>query len=377
MSGSAMTAGDVCLLSISTAVPRYRIAQAEAEAFGKIVFAGRGADFERLLPVYANAGIATRYSTMPIDWLARPKGWRERSRAYREGALDLLQEAACRCLRRAGFRPADVDGIVVASTTGVVTPSLDALLIERLPFRRDVKRLPIFGLGCAGGVLGLARTAAMALAAPGEVWLFLVVELCSLTFRAGDQSKSNIVGSALFGDGAAAALVACSGGRCRPAAVFQGPARDDTRARGRCRPALRRWGEHTWPETLDVMGWHVEDDGLGVLFSRDIPALVRNGLRPRIDDFLAAGGLRAGDVDGWLFHPGGVKVLEALEDCLGLSCGAMRHAREVLRDFGNMSAATVMFVMEKALADGMAGRHLVGALGPGFTAGFLLIETGA
>jgi alkylresorcinol/alkylpyrone synthase len=125
------------------------------------------------------------------------------------------------------------------------------------------------------------------------------------------------------------------------------------------------------------MGWHVEDDGLGVLFSRDIPALVRNGLRPRIDDFLAAGGLRAADVDGWLFHPGGVKVLEALEDCLGLSCGAMRHAREVLRDFGNMSAATVMFVMEKALADGMAGRHLVGALGPGFTAGFLLIETGA
>lgn len=363
------------LLSIATAVPPHCIAQAEAEAFGRIVFAGRGADLERLLPVYVNAGIATRYSTMPVEWLARPKGWRERTNAFRAGALDLLEEAALRCLGRAGFRPADVDGIVVASTTGVVTPSLDALLIERLPFRRDVQRLPIFGLGCAGGVLGLARTAAMARAAPGEAWLFLVVELCSLTFRAGDQSKSNIVGSALFGDGAAAALVACGGGgRLRPAAVFQGPARDDTRAGWG--PRLRRWGEYTWPDTLDVMGWHVEDDGLGVLFSRDIPALVRSGLRPRIDAFLAAGGLRAGDVTGWLFHPGGMKVLEALEDCLDLPGGSMRHARDVLRDFGNMSAATVMFVMEKALADGLRGRLLAGALGPGFTAGFLLIEDG-
>jgi alkylresorcinol/alkylpyrone synthase len=361
-----MTAPDAdgpVLLSIATAVPRHRIAQAEAEAFGRAVFAGRGDDLERLLPVYVNAGIATRYATMPIAWLARPKGWRERSQAFKEGAVLLLEEAALRCLARAGFRPADVDGIVVASTTGVVTPSLDALLLERLPFRRDVKRLPIFGLGCAGGVLGLARAAAMARAVPGEAWLFLVVELCSLTFRAGDQSKSNIVGSALFGDGAAAALVACGGGRCRPAAVFQGP-------------ALRRWGEYTWPGTLDVMGWHVEDDGLGVLFSRDIPALVRSGLRPRIDAFLEAGGLSAQDVDGWLFHPGGMKVVDALEDCLDLPHGALRLEREVLRDFGNMSAATVMFVLEKALAANIQGRFLAGALGPGFTAGFLLLENG-
>ena len=342
------------LLSIATAVPPHRIAQEEAEAFGRIVFAGRGDEIERLLPVYGNAGIATRYSTKPIEWLARPKGWRERSLAFRAGALDLLQAAAERCLARAGFRPADIDGIVVCCTTGVATPSLDALLLERLPFRRDVKRLPVFGLGCAGGVLGLARTAAMACAAPGETWLFLVVELCSLTFRAGDHSKSNIVGSALFGDGAAAALVACSGSG----------------------PALCRWGEYTWPDTLDVMGWHVEDDGLGVLFSRDIPTLVRTALRPRIDGFLAASGLAAADVDGWIFHPGGMKVLEGLEDCLGLRPGALEHARAVLRDFGNMSAATVMFVLERALAAGMRGRLLAGALGPGFTAGFLLIESG-
>lgn len=342
------------LVSLATAVPPHRITQTEAEAVSRRVFAGRSADFERMLPVYANAGIAARYASMPVEWLTRQKGWRERTRAYRDGALDLLEEAALRCLDQAGLRPGAVDGIVVASTTGVVTPTLDALLMERLPFRRDVKRLPIFGLGCAAGVLGLARTVAMVRAEPEETWLFLVVELCCLTFRPGDRSKSNIIGSALFGDGAAAALVACGGGG----------------------PTLTRWGEYTWPGSLDVMGWHVEEDGLGVLFSRDIPALVRNDLRPRIDAFLAGCGLRASDIDGWLFHPGGMKVLDALEDCLVLRRGALIHARGVLHDFGNMSAATVLFVMERALAQGMTGRLVAGALGPGFTAGFLLIENG-
>lgn len=343
------------LLSLATAVPAHRITQAEAADFSRFIFAGRGSDFERLLPIYDNAGIATRYSSMPLDWLGRAKGWRESTRAYKEGALALLEDATRRCLERAGYRPGDVDGIVVASTTGVATPSLDALLMERLPFRRDVKRLPIFGLGCAGGVLGLARAAAMAKAEPGETWLFLVVELCCLTFRPGDRSKSNIIASALFGDGAAAALVSCGGGG----------------------PALRHWGEHTWPDSLDVMGWHVEEDGLGVLFSRDIPTLVRTGLRPRIDDFLAGRGLSAGDIDAWLFHPGGMKVLDALEEGLDLERGALRHARSVLRDFGNMSAATVMFVLERALADGAKGRLFAGALGPGFTAGFLVLEQAA
>jgi alkylresorcinol/alkylpyrone synthase len=344
------------IVSLATAVPRHRITQAEAKAFGRRVFAGRGAELDRLLPVYANAGIAARYSTLPTDELVRPRGWRESMQAYRAGALDLLQEAATKCLARASYRPADVDGIVVASTTGVVTPTLDALLMERMPFRRDVKRLPIFGLGCAGGVLGLARTGALDRAEPAETWLFLVVELCCLTFRPGDQSKSNVIASALFGDGAAAALVTC----------------DDTRGgRG---PVLSQWGEYTWPDSLDVMGWRVEEDGLGVLFSRDIPTLVRNDLRPRIDAFLARHGLAAGDIDGWLFHPGGMKVLDALEDGLQMERGALRQARGVLRDFGNMSAATVLFVMEKALQEGMTGRLFAGALGPGFTAGFLLLE---
>jgi alkylresorcinol/alkylpyrone synthase len=226
--------------------------------------------------------------------------------------------------------------------------------MEELPFRRDVERLPIFGLGCAGGVLGLARAAAMARAAPGSLVLFLVVELCGLTFRNSDVSKSNIIATALFGDGAAAALVTCE--------------------RGAAGPEIAGWGEYTWPGTLEVMGWRVEDDGFGVLFSRDIPAIVRARYGTAVDAFLARQGLTRKDLDGTLCHPGGAKVLDALEGVFGLAPGAMTHARAVLRDYGNMSGATVLFVLARGLQGGLRGRHLVSSLGPGFSAGFLLLE---
>lgn len=340
------------LVSLATAVPQYQIAQDDVKAFGKFIFADRGTAFERLLPVYDNAGIKTRYSCAPLEWLGDHKGWRSRDRLYIDTSVDLLEEAAAKCLDGTSMTPEDIDGIVVASTTGIATPSLDALLMERMPFRRNLQRLPVFGLGCAGGVLGLARAAALSKAAPGEKWLFLVVELCSLTFRSGDHSKSNIIATALFGDGAAAALVTCGDEGLK----------------------LTGWGEHTWPDSLDVMGWRVEDDGLGVLFSRDIPTLVREKLRPEVEAFLHRNGITVDDIAKWLFHPGGVKVLDALEDGFDIPRGGFTHARSVLRDFGNMSAATVMFVLEQALATGVNGKLLAGALGPGFTAGFLLMD---
>jgi alkylresorcinol/alkylpyrone synthase len=202
--------------------------------------------------------------------------------------------------------------------------------------------------------LGLARAAALAKATPGTNVLFVVVELCGLTFRRRDQSKSNVIASALFGDGAAAALVSCAG---------EGP-------------CLAAWGEHTWPASLDVMGWRVEDDGLGVLFSRDIPTIVRDGFRPALDGFLARHGLVLADIDHFLCHPGGAKVIAALEDAFELQQGGLALARAVLKDFGNMSAATVLFVLDKALAGGAgrSGRSLLSAVGPGFSAGFMILE---
>lgn len=343
---------NVHLVSLATAVPPHEIRQEDIELAAEAVFAGRAETFRRMRPIYGNAGIAKRHSCVPLEWYGQQHGWPERHDLYVENALDLLQCAAEDCLVRAGCAPEKVDGIVVVSSTGMTAPSLDARLLERMPFRRNVQRLPVFGLGCAGGVLGLARTAALARANPGQKWLLLVVELCGLTFRPRDLSNSNIVATAIFGDGAAAVLLSTEGNG----------------------PRLTASGEHTWPETLDVMGWHIEDDGFGVLFSRDIPSLVRHNYRDAVDGFLGSIGWRLDRIRGFAFHPGGTKVIDALEEALDLSPTTLDPARQVLSEFGNMSAATVLFVLERVLAAKQPMPMLVGALGPGFTAGFAILE---
>jgi alkylresorcinol/alkylpyrone synthase len=351
----------VALTGLSTAVPGHVMRQADVARHARALFGDRRLDIERLLPAFANAGIETRRSCVPIDWYLSPSSWKARNALFVDHAVDLLTEAAARCLAEAGVAPEAVDGLVTVSTTGIATPSLDARLMERLPFRRDLARLPIFGLGCAGGVLGLSRAAALARdlerSKAGSRVLCLTVELCGLTFRAVDRSKSNVIAAALFGDGAAALLLeaGAGGGRDRS-------------------PRLGAAGEYTWPDSLGVMGWEVEDDGLGVLFSRDIPALVRDDLGAAADAFLARHGLTRGDIDGYVCHPGGAKVIAALEEVFDLGDGGLAEARAVLRDFGNMSAVTVLFVLERMRRAGLRGRYLMTALGPGFTTAFQLLE---
>ena len=210
---------------------------------------------------------------------------------------------------------------------GVALPALDARLMEELPFRRNVQRLPLFGLGCAGGVLGLARAAACASAQPGSRILFLVVELCTLTFCGSDRTTANVVATALFGDGAAGAVLTTDG----------------------TGPAIKAWGEHTWPGSLDVMGWHVTQNGLEVRLSRGVPDIARHQVRPVTDEFLGSVGLELADVDDFICHPGGAKVLEALEDAFGLPAGGLAVSRGILRDYGNMSAVTVLFILRRIL----------------------------
>jgi alkylresorcinol/alkylpyrone synthase len=344
------------LLGIATAVPPYPLDQNDVVERVKLLFEP-SPDLDRLLPVFLNTGIHRRYSCVPIEWYDRAHGWPERNRIYLDSALDLLESATQRALCRTGHHKNDIDSIVVVSTTGIATPSLDALLIERMGLRRTVRRLPIFGLGCAGGVLGLGHAANQAAVTPGKVVLFLVVELCALSFRRDDWSKSNIVATALFGDGAAAALLSTDG---------EGP-------------AMVAAGEHTWPGSLDVMGWDVADDGLRAIFSRDIPKLVTTKLQDAASEFLARQGLTIEDIDLFVCHPGGTKVIAALEHAYGLGQGALVEARSVLRDYGNMSATTVMFVLDRILAKARATgarweRALMNALGPGFTTGFLVLD---
>jgi alkylresorcinol/alkylpyrone synthase len=339
------------LIGVATAVPPYPLDQRDVVARARALFEG-APTLERLLPVFANSGIHRRYSCVPIEWYDRPHGWAERNRIYLASALDLLEATTVKLLDQAGLDKSAIDAVVTVSTTGIATPSLDALLIERMRLRRDVRRLPIFGLGCAGGVIGLARAAAQALAQPGEIVLFLVAELCALSFRRDDFSKSNLVATALFGDGAAGALLSTAG-----------PG-----------PALVASGEYTWPESLNVMGWDIADGGFSAIFSRDIPQLVATRLRKAAEDFLADHGLVLDDIDRFVCHPGGAKVVVALEEAFGLAPGALAGARRILRDYGNMSAATALFVLERMLCQAPQWNFtMMTALGPGFTAGFLVL----
>lgn len=341
------------LLSVATALPPHRLSQADTLAAARSIFGPRMRDFERLAPVFPNTGIETRHACMPLEWYLEPRGWPERMAAFQDRALDLLELAADQALDAAGLRPQAVDAIVCACTTGISTPSLEALLLERMGFRPDVMRMPVFGLGCAGGVLGLARAATVARGMPGATVLFLVVELCTLAFRTGEATPTNVVASALFADGAAAALVRLDDG---------------------AGPRLLASGEHTWPGTRGVMGWRVEDDGLGVIFAQDIPELIRTRFRGVTDAFLAREGRCLGDLAGLVSHPGGTKVLLATEEVMAPVTEGLGDAWAVLRDCGNMSAASVMFVLERRLQAGARGTQLMTALGPGFTAGLMLLE---
>jgi alkylresorcinol/alkylpyrone synthase len=344
------------LASVATAVPPHELGQADVAQRVRAQFS-RSDVVERLMPVFANTGIVRRYSCVPIDWYYEPHGWAERNALYLAHAPALLEEAALCALAKARMRVEDVDSIVVVSTSGIATPSVDALLMERLGFKRSVRRLPIFGLGCVGGAVGLARAATMASAYPGTTVLLLVVELCALWFRRDELTKSNVVATALFGDGAAAAVLSTGG---------EGP-------------AICWSGEHTFAKTLRIMGWDVADDGLQAVFSRDIPHLIESQLRPVLDEYLDQAQLTRADVDRYLSHPGGTKVLDALESAFGVTSGSLVDSRAVLREYGNMSSVTLLFVLERALSIGaLVGadwqRALLTAMGPGFTAAFVTLE---
>ncbi|HVH79134.1 MAG TPA: 3-oxoacyl-[acyl-carrier-protein] synthase III C-terminal domain-containing protein [Stellaceae bacterium] len=346
------------IAALATAVPPHRLDQSNVVERVERLF-GRSPEFERLISVYANSGIRCRYSVVPFEWFDAPQGWPERNRAYLDGALDLLEAAAGRALDRARVNLCDVGAIITVSTTGIATPALDALLMERMRFPRHVERLPVFGLGCAGGALGLGKAAILSRAMPDKAVLLLVVELCTLQFRRDDLSRSNIVATALFGDGAAAAVLRC----------------DDTAAG----PTIVAHGEHTWPNSLDIMGWDVADDGLKAIFSRDIPRLVTTKLPAIAQNFLHRNGLALSDIDRFVCHPGGPKVIDAFETVFGSGFAGAAEARRALQDYGNMSAASILFVLEEMLTETSAcrhsgGCHLMTALGPGFSAGFVLLE---
>jgi alkylresorcinol/alkylpyrone synthase len=337
----------VRLLSLATASPPYELAQDDVVEMARTIFLPRFPAFERMLPVFHNAGVRTRQTVMPVDWYLQPQGWPERSEAFLDGALDLFCHAARGALDEAGLTGADIDIIVTVSSTGIATPSLEARALSRMGFRSDAVRVPVFGLGCAGGATGLGLASRLARSQPGAKVLLVCVELCSLAFRLNDPSKTDIVSTAIFGDGAAACVLSAGPGGF---ATVTGQA------------------EHIWPDTLDIMGWRMDPTGLGVVLAGTLPAFVAKEIKPAMTRMLASQGLEIDDIDRFICHPGGMKVIEALETAFGLGQGTLDHEREVLSDHGNMSSPTVLFILDRARRAGLPQRSVVSALGPGFTA---------
>jgi alkylresorcinol/alkylpyrone synthase len=341
------------LLSLATAVPPHVVEQAEAKIVARRAFGGKPALFDRLAGVFDNAGIARRHIVTPIDWYERSHGWAERNALYLGAAEELFLEAASKAIAGAGLSPDEIDGVVTVSTTGIATPSLEARVGQRLGLRSDVRRVPVFGLGCAGGVNGLALTARLAAADPGSHWLFVTVETCSISIRLDSVDPAAIVATALFGDGAAAAVVSTGDPRI---ARISGSA------------------EKLWPDTLRIMGWDVEDPGLAVVFDRAIPPFIEVELAQAVDEMLGQLDVDRASIDRFCCHPGGVKVIDAIETALELPQGELNLERDVLRDFGNMSAPTVLFVLDRLIERGLPERVLMTAFGPGFTCAGLLLE---
>ncbi|MBA3668203.1 MAG: type III polyketide synthase [Sphingomonas sp.] len=341
------------LLSIATALPPNTVSQSDAKSAAKAMFRGRAALFDRLARVFDNALIDQRHTVAPIDWYREPHGWQERTDLYVTATEALFEEPALKAIAGAGLTPADIDGVVFVSTTGISTPSIEARVGPRIGLRADAMRVPVFGLGCAGGVTGLATTARLAVAEPGSRWLFVCVETCSISIRLDSDDPAAIVATALFGDGAAAAVISTEGG---------GIAR------------IAGGGEKLWPDTLGIMGWRVEDPGLAVIFDRAIPPFIEAELAVAVDAMLATLGLARADIDRFCCHPGGAKVVDAIETALALPRNSLDLERAVLRDCGNMSAPTVMFVLERLLARGLPDRTMMTAFGPGFTCAGLVLE---
>ena len=306
----------------------------------------------------ASVRVGGRHLALPLERYEELDSFAARNDAWIAAAVELGKTALEQALQRADLRPQDLDHLYFVTVTGLSTPSVDARLVNRMGLRADLKRVPIFGLGCVAGAAGLARASDAVRAFPGQVAAILAVELCSLTLQREDLSIANIIASGLFGDGAAAALI---GGGDRP-------------GRG---PRILATRSIFYPDTERVMGWDVVDSGFKVVLSPQVPQLVRERVRSDVDAFLGAQGVKRADVRHWICHTGGPRVLEAFEDALELPRDALRRTWDSLREVGNLSSASVLFVFRDLLDSGEARPGDLGlliAMGPGFCSELVLLR---
>lgn len=341
---------------VGRALPEHYYSQEALLAELRRVWGGRVRNTARLERLHRHVLVGGRHLALPIEAYEKLDSFGIANDAFIRCALVLGERAILDALSAAGLAPADVDHLLFVSVTGIATPSIDARLVNRLALRSDIKRTPIFGLGCVAGAVGLTRAADLVRAWPDQVAVLLSVELCSLTLQRNDFSVANLIASGLFGDGAAAVVVTGAGREQR------GPEIVATRS-------------VFFPDTEDVMGWEVGAEGFRVVLSGQVPSMARR-LRPAIDAFLSDQGLVLEQIDRFLCHPGGPKVIDALEETLDLPPEALRATRQHLAQVGNLSSASVLMLLGDALADDPAPGHraLLIAMGPGFCGELVLLR---
>jgi alkylresorcinol/alkylpyrone synthase len=308
--------------------------------------------------VQSRVKVETRHLALPVEDYSGLESWGRANNHWIEVAQEIGQQALCGALAHAGLAPSDIGAIFFVSITGIASPSIDARLVNRMGLSLNIKRTPIFGLGCVAGAAGLSRAADYVRAYPGEVAAVLAVELCSLTLQHEDVSIANIISSALFGDGAAAVLVA-------------GAERD---APG---PGIVATRSVFYPDSEHVMGWDISEKGFRIVLSREVPEVIQKHLAADVDVFLGDHGLARGDIDAWVLHTGGPRVLEATASALDLEDGALAASWDCLRRMGNLSSASVLAVLEEVVKRRRppAGSWgLLAAMGPGFCSELVLLR---
>lgn len=356
------------IISVGEAVPPYKIEQGEVMKFSRELFSESFQDIERLLKAFPNGHIEKRHFVKELSWYKQSHTFAEKNAAFIEAAVEFGAAAVKNCLhnltllnREVSYE--EIEAIFFITTTGMATPSIEARIMNVLPFSERTKRIPLWGLGCAGGASGLSRAYEYCLAYPKAKVLVLSIELCSLTFQYNDRSKSNLIGTSLFADGAACVLIA--GDEAEAVRMSSLPSL----------PKILATQSTTMRNSLDVMGWEIKNDGLFVVFSKDIPCIVEKWLKPNVSDFLQKQEVEMKDINHFIAHPGGKKVLDAYVKALELHPSMIDLPLDVLREYGNMSSATVLFVLKRFLQKGTQGDYgLCTALGPGFSSELLLLR---
>jgi len=339
----------------------HKLDQKDLKPYSRNLFAEVFKEVDKLIDVFDNTQIKTRNFCVPVDFFLTNKSFEEKNNIYIQTALDKSIEAIEKCLFESGIDKSRITDLVFISTTGLATPSLDALIINKMRLSPYINRTPIWGLGCAGGASGIAKAFTTAKANPEAVILVVAVELCSLTFIRNDLSKSNFVATSLFSDGISACIITGD-------EAFK---ETKTKFDIKCISSQSR----LYYDALDVMGWDFVPSGFKVLFSKDIPTIVNNSVKGDVEKFLTKNDLKIRDIKNFIFHPGGAKVIDAYTNALGLKAEDLNNTRDILKNFGNMSSVTVFYVLEKFIREGFKeGPGLMLSLGPGFSNEMVLLD---